>query len=153
MKFGDVIICVASIAVIFALIHAALDMVFVSALGLTVGYPVAIFVGFFLSALGTGYIFAGKIWEARREAMAKTMVLWAVFVILVLKFEPTQAHWGLFAEEAYQGQYGTALSTVESLHWEMMYLDIFTFIFVAVALVLGFAGLYVGSTLKRPGKS
>jgi hypothetical protein len=153
LKFGDVVMCVASIAVISALIHAPLDMVFVSALGLTLGYIVGTFVCFFLSALVSGYIFAGKIWEARREAIAKITVLWAALVILVLKFEPTQAHWGLFAEEAYQGQYGTTLSTIEWVHWEIMYLDIFVFLFVVVALVLGLIGLYAGSMLKRPAKS
>ena len=153
MKFGDALMSVATISVISALIHAPLDMVFVSALGLTSGYAASAFVSFFLSALISGYIFAGKIWEARREAITKITVLWAALVILVLKFEPTQAHWGLLAEEAYQGQYGTTLSTIEWVHWEIMYRDIFVFLFVVVALVLGLIGLYVGSMLRKPKTS
>jgi hypothetical protein len=147
------VICVASIAVISALIHAPLDMMFVSALGLTLGYTVSTFVSFFLSTLIAGYIFAGKIWEARREAITKIAALWATLVILILRFLPAQADWGKLAQEAYSGQYGTTLSTIEWVHWEIMYLDIFVFLFVVVALVLGFIGLYAGSMLKRPAKS
>jgi hypothetical protein len=145
---------VASIAVIFALIFAPLDLVFVSALGLELGYGVSLIVSLFLSALIGGYIFAGKIWEARREAIAKITVLWAALVMLVLRIGSASiAHWGLMAEEAYQGQYGTTLSTLEWVHWEFMYLDVFGFIFVGMALVLGLIGLYVGSMFRRPAKS
>jgi hypothetical protein len=154
LKFSDVVICVASIAVISALIHAPLDMVFVSALKLTLGYTVSVIVSFFLSTLISGYIFAGKIWEARREAITKITVLWAVLVMLVLRIgSASVAHWGQMAEEAYQGQYGTTLSTLEWVHWEFMYLDVFGFIFVGMALVLGLIGLYVGSMLRKPKKS
>ena len=152
MKFGDVVMCVASIAVITALIAAPLDIMVVSALGFG-GYDVGVFVSFFLSALIGGYIFAGKIWEARREAITKIVVLWAALVMLIIGNFPALAHWGLMAEEAYQGQYGTTLTTSEWVSWEMMYLDVFTFIVVVIALVLGVVGLYVGSMLKRPAKS
>jgi hypothetical protein len=153
LKFGDVVICVASIAVISALIHAPLDLMFVSAFGLTLGYTASVVVSFFVSTLIAGYIFAGKIWEARREAILKIAALWASLVILILRFLPAQAQWGLLAQEAYQGQYGTPLSTIEWVHWEIMYLDIFVFIFVVVALVLGLIGLYVGSMLRTPKKA
>ena len=149
MKFGDLLIPVASIAVISALIHAPFDFLFVAAFGLTSGPTVSTFVSFFVSALICGYIFAGKIREARSEAISKIMVLWGAFVFLVLQFKPTQAHWGQFAEEAYQGQNWSTLSTIERLHWEIMYLDIFVFLFVVVALVLGLIGLYVGSMARR----
>jgi len=146
--------CVATIAVISALIHAPLDLVFVSPLGLELGYTVSAFVSLLLSALIGGYIFAEKIWEAWREAITKITVLWAALVMMVLRIGSASiAHWGLMAEEAYQGQYGTTLSTLEWVHWEFMYLDVFGFIFVGMALVLGFIGLYVGSMLRKPKKS
>ncbi len=153
MKFEDLVISVALIAVISALIHAPLDMVFASTLGLASGPTAATFVSFFLSTLICGYIFAGKISEARREAIAKITVLWAAFVFLILQSKPAQAHWGQFAQEAYQGQYGTNLSTIQWLHWEIMYLDIFVFLFVLVSLVLGVIGLYAGSMLRKPKTS
>ena len=74
MKFGDLVMSVASMAVIFALIVFPLDFVFVSVLGFG-GYEAGVFVSFFLSALIGGYIFAGKIWEARRENIMKITVL------------------------------------------------------------------------------
>ena len=153
LKFGDVVMCVASIAVITALIAAPLDIMVVSALGFG-GFDVGVFVSFFLSALIGGYIFAGKIWEARREAITKIVVLWAALVMLIIGNFPALAHWGLVATEEFQATFpGTTLTTSEWVSWEMMYLDVFTFIVVVIALVLGVVGLYVGSMLKRPAKS
>lgn len=155
MRFGDIVICVASIAVIDALIKVPLDMVLVSALGLEWGYDVSTVVSFFLSALISGYIFAGKLWEARREAIAKITVLWAALLTLFAAIVPGAiTDWGPTVKEEYEAAYpGTTLSTSEWVNWEMMYLDVFTFIVVVMALVLGFIGLYVGSMLRRPVKS
>ncbi|MDH5375303.1 MAG: hypothetical protein OEW95_05755 [Candidatus Bathyarchaeota archaeon] len=154
MKFGDLVMSVASIAVIFALITFPLDVVFVSALGLG-GYEVGVFVSFFLSALIGGYIFARKIWEARRENITKITVLWAALVMLLAIIVPGGlAHWGLASEEEFKASYpDTTLSTAEWTNWEMMYLDSFMFLIVVISLVLGFVGLYVGSMLRRPAKS
>ena len=67
---------------------------------------------------------------------------------------PALAHWGLVATEEFQATFpGTTLTTSEWVSWEIMYLDVFTFIVVVIALVLGVVGLYVGSMLKRPAKS
>jgi len=154
LKFSDVVTCVASIAVIFALIFFPFDLVFVSALGLELGYLISMIVAPFLSALIGGYIFAGKIWEARREAITKITVLWAALMQLIGLIVPASlAHWGLAVEEKYQGQYGSTLSTAEWVNWEMMVQDLFVFITVGMALVLGFIGLYVGSMLRKPVKS
>ena len=91
--------------------------------------------------------------EARNEAIAKITVLWAALVFLILQFKPAQAQWGLMVAEAYHGQYGTTLSTLEQVHWEIMYLYIFVFMFVALALVLSLIGLYGGSMLWKPKTS
>jgi len=144
---------VASISVVFALIFVPLDIVFVSALGLELGYGVSEIVTFFLSALIGGYIFAGKIWEARREAITKIAVLWAALMYLFALIVPASiAHWGLSIEESYKGEYGATLSTHEWKNLEMMVQDVVAFGAVGMALVLGFIGLYVGSMLRRPAK-
>lgn len=155
MRLGDVVTCVASIAVIFALILGPLDLVFVSALGLKPGYDVSLIVSFFLSALISGYIFAGKLWEARRESITKIAVLWAALNMLIGLIVPASlAHWGLSVEEEYlAANPGTTLSTSEWVTVEMMYQDLTMFLTVVVALVLGFIGLYVGSMLRKPKKS
>jgi len=151
LKFGDLVICVASIAVILALIAAPLDIVFVSALGLEMAHNASL-VYFLLAPLISGYIFAGKLREARRESITEIMVLWAALVWLVVMIVPgASAYWGSMAKEEYLAMKpGAALSNSEWVAWEMIYLDVYGFIVVAVALVFGFIGLYVGSMLRKP---
>jgi len=159
LKFGDVVMSVASIAVIFALIAGPLEMVLFSALSISDmnnwGYTVSLIVSFLLGALISGYAFAGKIWEARREAITKITVLWAALVMLFAIIVPaTVVDWGPTAKEEFRAaNHGTTLSTSEWVTWEYMYLDMFTFLIVGMALVLGFIGLYVGSMLRKPEKS
>jgi len=159
LKFGDVVILVATIAVIFALIAFPLETVLSSAVGISGmnnwGYIVSLIVSLLLSALISGYIFAGKIWEARREAITKTTVLWAALVMLFGLIVPgSVADWGLSVKEEYlAANPGASLSTFEWVTLEYMYLDMFSFLMVGLALVLGFIGLYVGSTLRKPKKS
>jgi len=63
-------------------------------------------VSLFLSALISGYIFTGKLWEARREAITKITVLWAALVALVAIIVPaTLADWGLQVKEEYLAMY------------------------------------------------
>ena len=154
MKFGDVVIAVASIAVIFALLAFPLDMVFVSVLGLG-GYFVGLFVSMFLCALITGYVFAGKLWEARREAVTKVAVLWAALNVLIGLIVPAGlADWGQKAKEEYLTMNpGATLSAAEWVNWEMIVQDLAMFLTVVMAFVLGFIGLYVGSMLRKPAKS
>ena len=159
MKFGDIVTCVASISVIFALIAFPLEMVWFSALGISgmthCGYIVSLIISLFLSALISGYIFAGKIWEARRESITKIALLWAALVMLFAIIVPAAvADWGLSVKEEYLAMNpGATLSTSEWVTWEYMSLDMFTFLMVCVALVSGFIGLYIGSMLRRPAKS
>jgi len=159
LRFDDVVTCVASMAVIFALIFAPLDMVLFSALGISGmtkwGYTVSSIISSFLSALISGYIHAGKIWEARREAITKITVLWAaLFYVLVITVPASIADWGLSVKEDYLAKYpGTTLSTSEWVTWEMMFQDVFAFLLVGMALVLSLIGLYIGSMFRRPAKS
>jgi len=158
LKFGDVVIAVALMAVIFALIATPLELVFFSALGISGmtnwGYDVSLIISFFLSALISGYIFAGKLWKARRESITKITVLWAALVMLLAVVVPASlADWGPKAKEEYlAANPGATLSTSEWVVWEMMTLDMFMFLVVGMALVLGFIGLYVGSMLRKPVK-
>jgi len=159
LKFGDLVMSVASMAVVFALIAFPLEIVLFSAVGISDmtnwGYIVSLIVSIFLSALINGYIFAGKIWEARREAITKIAVLWAALVMLFAIIVPaSNADWGQSVKEEFLAKYpGTTLSTSEWVTWNFMFLDLFTCIMVGIALVLGFIGLYIGSMLRKPKKS
>ena len=151
LKFGDLVLAVASLAVIFSLIAFPLEAVFVLPFGLW-AYDVAVFLNLFLSALIVGYIFADKIREARRQTITKITVLWAAFLMVLALIVPGGiADWGeMVKEEFLTANPGTTLSTAEWVNWEMMYLDSFTFLLVAITLLLSFVGLYMGSRLKKP---
>jgi len=159
LKFGDLVVSVASIAVIFALIASPLELVLFSAVGISDmtnwGYVVSLMVCLFLSALISGYIFAGKIWEARREAITKIAVLYAALLMLVVVIVPaSNADWGQSVKDEFLAKYpGTTLSTSEWVTWNFMFLDLFMFIMVGITLVLSLIGLYIGSMLRKPKKS
>jgi len=151
LRFEDIVMCVASIAVIFTLILFPLDMVLVSALGLN-WIQLSLIVSFFLSALIGGYIFARKLWEARREAITKITVLWAALNMLIGLIVPAGlADWGQKAKEEYLTMNpGATLSAAGWVNWEIIVQDLVMFLNVGLALLLGFIGLYVGSMLRRP---
>ena len=154
MRFGDVVMAVASLVVIDILFVVPLDMVLVLALGFYWGTNVSGVVSILLAALVVGYIFAGKIWEARREAISKITVLTAALVMLFVMHFPALAGWSPSVEEEFREMLGTAtLSTFEWLGVEMMVLSLNMFVNVVGTLVLGFIGLYVGSMFRRPVKS
>jgi len=154
LKFGDVVTAVASLAVILVLVGFPIEMVLVPALGTDWATYVSGAVSIFLSALIGGYIFAGKIWEARMEAIAKITVLSAALMIFYVISLPALADWNPAVKEAYlEANPGTTLSTSEWLNVESLAILQVMFIDVVMVLVFVFIGLYVGSMLRRPGKS
>ena len=150
MKFSDMVIAVAAMGVVAALIGGLLDLAFVSALGLVVGYPVSFIVYMFIAALVGGYVFAGKIQEARKEAIAKITVLWGAFWIILATIVPAQAEWGAYVRQAYQGQYGATLTIAEWVNWESVFLEIFALETIIIVVVTSIIGLYIGSMLRKP---
>lgn len=83
LEFGELVMAVATMAVLFALISFPIDAVFVSVLGRGL-YEVNVAVSFFLCSLIGGYIYAEKIWEARVKTIAKITVLWAALAMLLV---------------------------------------------------------------------
>ncbi len=153
MKFGDVVTCVASLAVILVLVSFPLEMVLVPALGVDWGPTVSSAVSILLSALIGGYVFAGKIGKARVEASTKITVLAAVLMVFYLINLPSLAHWNLMVEDTYKAANpGAELSNLEWYVVEAMALGKVMFINVVMVLLIGFAGLYVGSMLRQPAK-
>jgi hypothetical protein len=152
LKNGDVLIVVATMAVIFALIIYPSDLAFTSALGLNNGYLTSGTVCSFVVALVAGIIFAGKIQESRWAAIAKITVVWGVFNYLVVAsalFSPTHT---TYAMQSYNGQYGSTLSAYQWTLWMGLYADMLSFELVAVFVVTAIVGLYIGSMLRRPKK-
>jgi hypothetical protein len=130
-------------------------MVLTPAFGIYWGGIVTGVVSTFLSALVVGYIFAGKILEARRETIAKIAVLSAALVMVsTVNLVAALPDFGPNLKEIYQEMYPNAVnwSLSEWLAAEMMIIYLEMVLNAVTALVLGFIGLYVGSMLRRPAK-
>jgi len=155
LKFSDIVMAVASLAVIMVLIGFPLEIALASALGLYWGQNVGVAISMLLSPLVVGYIFAGKIWEESRVVtIAKITVLAAALVMLFVMHVPALADWNPMVREAYEeANPGKTLSTSEWVSWELIVLYGELFLNAVMVLVLGFVGLYVGSMLRRPVKS
>jgi len=154
LRFGDVVTAVASIAVIMILISVPLGMVLASVLGFYWANYVSMGVSILLSGLIIGYIFARKIWEARREAISKIAVLAAALNMLFAMHLPALGHWAQMVYEAYEAMYpATELSTSEWVFWEMTVLSLNLLLNAVMMFVLVFIGLYVGSMLRKQVKS
>jgi hypothetical protein len=156
LKFGDVVTAVASLVVIMPLITLPLYMVLTPALDIYWGGTVTGAISTFLSALIVGYIFAGKILEARRETIAKIAVLSAAIVMVsVMNLAAALPDFGQNLKEMYQEMYPEAVnwSTSEWLAAEMMVIYLDMVLNAVTVFVFGFIGLYVGSMLRRPVKS
>ena len=106
-------------------------------MGLQSGYPVSFIVYLLISALVGGYVFAGKIQEARKEAIAKITVVWGAFWMILATIVPAQAEWGAYVRQAYQGQHGATLTINEWVNWESVYVEMFGSITVIMAVVGG----------------
>ena len=153
MKTGDILIVVATMAVVVAFISYALDLVFVPALGLINGYLASYVVYGVVSALVAGIVFAGKIQEARKEAIAKITVVWGLFWYLLANIFSAYSAAGTYTTQSYTGQYGTNLSAIQWFYWQFMSTDMGALKVVGAAVVTAVVGLYVGSMLRKPKKT
>jgi hypothetical protein len=154
LKFGEVIVAVASMAVIFILFDALLWIALVpmnTALG-----DVANIVSLLVSALIVGYVFAGKIREESRMAsISKIVFLHAVVMFFaVVTFFGTVNHYGLWADEYLNSTYPThGVTNADWMAYESMLLFEDAGVYVALSLVLGLVGLYLGSMRKPSAKT
>ena len=156
MKFGDVVMAVATAAVIMVLISFLLDWVLISAIGYYWGMNVGAIISIFLATLITGYIFAGKIWEARMKAIAKITILAAALMMFTVVMEAAAlgTYWTTWVHDTYlDANPGANPSTSEWYAIGSMYLGVQVVLNVVIVLVLAFIGLYIGSMFKRVAKS
>jgi len=156
LKFGDVVTAAASLVVLMVLIITPLYVVLAPTLGIYWGGIVTGAVSTLLSALVVGYIFAGKILEARRETVAKITVLSAALVMVsVVSLVAALPDFGPNLKEMYQEMYPEAVnwSPSEWLVAEMMMIYLEMVLNAVTVLVLGFIGLYIGSMLRKPVES
>ena len=72
MKFSDIVIAVASLAVVLLFLEVILGLVLIPAIGWDWGPTVVGTIGFLLSGLVVGVVFSRKIWEERQRVQTCT---------------------------------------------------------------------------------
>ncbi|MGB9842016.1 MAG: hypothetical protein ACPLKZ_04735 [Candidatus Bathyarchaeales archaeon] len=151
MKFGTVVTAVALYAVLQVLFAFPLTVLALQVLGVTmVAHYSAGLGAVFLSMLLVGYLFSAEIWQWRRDAVLRILVLSAFYELLVVVFQPTLADWIPFAISKPRDAFdGTVVTTVE---WFLYDLSRRGNMFAGVLIVIGvgFLGLYAGLKLKKP---
>jgi len=155
LKFGDIIIAVASLIVIIIFISLPLTLVLTPVLGNYNAFELSGFVSFILSAIIVGYIYTQKIWEENRtKTIAKISVLVAILAMFVTLLENATVEWAPYIRTDYLKANPTAdPSAFDWYNIEMMALGSEVFLTVAIMLAITFIGLYIGSMLKKPTKT
>jgi len=146
----------ASLAVISKIIYLPLAAGLYPLLGVYAGFVPGVVISIIASAIITGYIFSKRIWEENRtETILKIAVLLAAFVWLTAAVESAaSADWTPKIKEEYLTMNPTAAPTAfEWYYIENLVLNVAIFTAIILALALGFIGLYIGSTLKKPTKT
>ena len=154
MKFGDIIIAVATYAVLQILIAFLLTIVALPAFGVTMyTHYGAGLTAVFLSMLIVGYLFRVEIRKGGRQVILRIVVLSAFYEIFVVTFQPTFADWLPFAIETPTEAFaGTIVTTLEWFLYDLSRRG--NMVFNILTLIsLGYIGLRVGSKFKQAPKS
>ena len=146
LKFGDVVVAVASLAVIYILIYSVLGIALVP-MNTFWGLNVAFFVSVLVSASIVGYVFAGKMREeSRMVSMGKVAVLFSSVIMLIVIGTGAVGHSGALVDENLQNMYDTSSWTnMDWVAYETVVGALNTSINILLALALSFIGLYLGS--------
>jgi asparagine N-glycosylation enzyme membrane subunit Stt3 len=156
LKFSDIVIAVASLAVVLLFIEVILGLVLIPAIGWDWGPTVVGTICFLLSGLVVGVIFSRKIWEESGiKTIAKIIVLGATLMILFYAAAiPSQGDWTPLVKENYQNANpGKTLTTSQWWSVEEATLAEVIALNVFIGVVASFIGLYIGSMLRKPRKS
>jgi hypothetical protein len=155
LKFGDVIIAVASLIVAFSLIDTVLSFALIPMNSAWGGY-LADIVSLLVSALIVGYVFAGKIQEESRMASIGKVVVLSAFVMMfaVMIWLGSIPHMDAVIDANINSMYPThGVANTDWVAYEGMMLLFPTALYIVFALVFGFIGLYLGSMRKPSVKT
>jgi hypothetical protein len=156
LKFGDVILAVATTAVIGLLISTVLLMFLVSPLGSYWAQNASGILAWLVGGLLAGYIFALKIQEESRiNAVGKITVLLALVILIALMLMAAgNSYYAAYTKENLQSIFKTgSWTTTDWFVYENMATSVYVSLNVVLTLVLGFVGLYAGSMLRKPKKT
>ena len=156
LRFGNILTAIASLFLITVLVSYPLETVLIPALGFYWGPTLGALVSVLISSLIVGYIFARKMFEGRKESIAKISVLFAVLMIfsVVINNAALGEDFTQWVHETYQEANPTAsLSTFEWYVIGGLFIGSQMFMNAITLVPLSFIGLYVGSMLRKTVKS
>jgi ABC-type long-subunit fatty acid transport system fused permease/ATPase subunit len=156
LKFGNVILTVASIAVIEIMLDFVLGVALIPSVGSYWGMNSAAIISMLIAALFVGYIFAMKIQEESRiRATGKISVLSAaVMAFSVVMSAAANPYYKDWMEETLKSMFTTnAWTKADWYVYGQLSLMTVVVLNVVLALVLTFIGVYAGSMLRKPKKS
>jgi flagellar biosynthesis protein FliQ len=153
LKFGDVIIAVASLFVVVWVINTLLNFALIP-VSTSYGGDVAYILSVLVSGLAIGYFFAGKIQEESKMAsIGKVIILFTVLMMFAMTMGAIARHYPLFIDEQLSNMYNTSSWTNAEWFWyEMTDLMLVTTVYAVFSLLFGFIGLYLGSLRKSSAK-
>ena len=155
MKFGDVIMAVASLTVVMILLYAVLLAVFVP-VNTYWGQNIAGILSTLVASLIMGYRFAVKIHEkSRMGAIGRIAVLFTVVLMfVVMALVAVNPHMQTAMDESLESTYSTSeWTTTDWAGFSWVSMVMLVALNTVIVLVFSFIGLYAGSMLKRPTKS
>ena len=152
MRFGDIIIAVASLFLVTFLISYPLEIVLIQILGLSLAPTIGALVSVLLGSLIIGYIFSQKIGNGRKEAIVTISILFTVLMIfsIILNNAVLGNYFTNWVNETYQESNPT--ESLTSFEWFVvggLFIGSQMFMNIIILFVFSFIGLYSGSTLKR----
>jgi hypothetical protein len=156
LKFSDVILAVATVAVIDVLVYCVLGIALIPSMGSYWGLNSAGIVSMLVAGLVVGCVFAGKIQEeSKMRAIGKIAVLFgAVMSSATMIVLSANGYYNAWVTEYLQSTFSTgAWTTTDWYVYGQLVLAGQVALNVLLALVLGFIGLYIGSMLRKPKKS
>jgi hypothetical protein len=152
LKFGDIIIAVASLFLVTVLISYPLEIVLISALGLLSGPPIGAAISVFLGALIIGYAFSGRINNGKKEAIVGISVLFTVLMLflIILNNAVLAEDFSNWVHESYQESNPNAyLTTFEWFLVGGLFIGSQMFMNVIVLFLFSILGVFIGSELRK----
>ena len=152
MRFGDIIIAVASLFLVTFLISYPLEIVLIQILGLSLAPTIGALVSVLLGGLIIGYIFSRKIGNSRKEAIVTISILFTVLMIfsIILNNAVLGNYFTNWVNETYQESNPT--ESLTSFEWFVvggLFIGSQMFMNIIILFVFSFIGLYSGSTLRK----
>jgi small-conductance mechanosensitive channel len=148
LKFGDVIVAVASLFVVGLVLNAFLLVAFGSINPNSTSDTLASIISFLVASLVVGYVFALKIQEESRIKATGVIVVLSAFALLIFV-----AIW-MANGFAYPWMKDSINSMFNTSGWTdydwNAYAALSASVQVIIGAVISFIGLYVGSMLRKP---